>query len=111
MRVKTVLLFLLAAVFAISPQVRGEMLLNGGFEEGSPIPTYWNTWGGGSYIIRTDESHGGSRCMELGGGDLAVIAERWLESSCGECGGADISGDEKVDMEDFARMGAEWFLN
>ena len=76
MRVKTVFLCLFAVVFTISSQVRGEMLLNGGFEDGGPIPTYWSNWGDGSYIIRTDDYHGGARCMELGGGDLAVLYQR-----------------------------------
>jgi len=34
--------------------------------------------------------------------DLAVIVVRWLESGCGTCGGADLSGDGSVNLADFA---------
>jgi carboxypeptidase D len=34
--------------------------------------------------------------------DLSVLISRWLDTECGSCGGADLSGDSKVDTEDFA---------
>ena len=85
------------------------MLLNGGFEEGSPIPTYWDTWGDGSYIIRTDDYHGGARCMELGGGDLALLYQRatggtadqgYTVSAWVKEGSGTSSGEVKVEFHD-----------
>ena len=40
--------------------------------------------------------------------DLALLAANWLETDCGQCGGADLSGDGDVDLEDFAILGACW---
>ena len=34
--------------------------------------------------------------------DLTLLTFHWLDTDCGSCGGADLSGDSKVDIEDFA---------
>ena len=79
--------------------------------------------GGGSYSLEVTLAAGSTLTVVLSlegditvdgfvdNFDLAVIAERWLDESCGECGAADISGDEKVDMKDFAGVGADWLFN
>jgi len=36
--------------------------------------------------------------------DLAVIVVRWLDLGCGDCGGADLSGDGSVNLADFAKF-------
>jgi len=36
--------------------------------------------------------------------DLVVIVARWLELGCGQCGGADLSGDGSVNLADFAKF-------
>jgi hypothetical protein len=40
--------------------------------------------------------------------DLEEFVEHWLDSGCGTCGGADLSGDGDVDFEDFALFAANW---
>ncbi len=40
--------------------------------------------------------------------DLACLVSNWLDSSCGDCNGADFDGDGNVDLYDFAVMGANW---
>ena len=48
---------------------------------------------------------------EQGIADLAGIAYFWLEKGCldlPECGGADLSGDKDVDLEDMAILGSDW---
>ena len=42
--------------------------------------------------------------------DLEEFVEHWLESGCGTCGGADLSGDGDVDFEDFALFAADWMV-
>ena len=40
--------------------------------------------------------------------DLKEFVEHWLDSGCGTCGGADLSGDGDVDFKDFAMFAANW---
>jgi hypothetical protein len=40
--------------------------------------------------------------------DLAAFVGHWLETDCGQCGGADLTGDGNVDMYDFAQFAANW---
>ncbi|MCX5634000.1 MAG: hypothetical protein NTW93_10070 [Phycisphaerae bacterium] len=40
--------------------------------------------------------------------DLKCLADNWLNSSCGTCNGADFSGDNKVNFNDFAIMAENW---
>jgi hypothetical protein len=40
--------------------------------------------------------------------DLWCLASNWLDSNCGDCNGADFDGNGKVDLYDFAVMGANW---
>ncbi len=40
--------------------------------------------------------------------DLEEFVEHWLDSGCGTCGGADLSGDGDVDFEDFALFAQNW---
>ena len=39
---------------------------------------------------------------------LKVISANWLDTDCGMCNGADISGDSDVDIEDFALFARKW---
>ena len=46
--------------------------------------------------------------------DLAGLAAQWLMIDCVDtpaCGGADLSGDQDVDMDDFERMSANWLAD
>ena len=38
--------------------------------------------------------------------DLAVMVGEWLKPGSGACDGADLTGDEEVDLEDFSRLAA-----
>lgn len=40
--------------------------------------------------------------------DLAIIAPYRLQSDCGSCGGADLTGDGNVNLADFALMASNW---
>jgi hypothetical protein len=40
--------------------------------------------------------------------DLWCLASNWLNSSCGDCNGADFNGDTNVDLYDFAVMAGNW---
>jgi hypothetical protein len=40
--------------------------------------------------------------------DFAAFAGHWLETSCGECGGADLTGEGDVDMNDLEQFIANW---
>ncbi len=41
-------------------------------------------------------------------GDFAVLSEHWLESSCGDCGWADMDDDEDVDYNDLKELANNW---
>ncbi|MHC4744891.1 MAG: aryl-sulfate sulfotransferase [Planctomycetota bacterium] len=40
--------------------------------------------------------------------DISVLAEHWRMIDCGDCGQADLTGDQKVDAADLAALGAGW---
>jgi len=40
--------------------------------------------------------------------DLAALALYWLQTNCGRCGGADLTGDEQVDNRDVAEVAKYW---
>ena len=40
--------------------------------------------------------------------DFAVFAAWWLENGCGDCGGADLTGDGVVDIDDLQTIAANW---
>jgi hypothetical protein len=40
--------------------------------------------------------------------DLKCLADNWLDMDCGTCNGADFSGDNKVNFDDFAIMAENW---
>lgn len=40
--------------------------------------------------------------------DFAVFAEHWLETDCGPCGGADLTGDEDVKLDDLREFAENW---
>ncbi|MBN1392158.1 MAG: hypothetical protein JW947_05075 [Sedimentisphaerales bacterium] len=40
--------------------------------------------------------------------DFARFAERWLETNCGLCGGADFDCDRKVGLKDLAELANNW---
>ncbi len=40
--------------------------------------------------------------------DFALFAGRWLDVACDTCGGADLTGDGRVSLEDFDELGLEW---
>jgi hypothetical protein len=43
--------------------------------------------------------------------DFAIFAGRWLDTACGTCGGADLTGDGKVTMEDLLDFTAHWLTD
>ena len=45
---------------------------------------------------------------ELGFSDFAKFAERWLDTGCGSCGGAELDGDGDVDIYDMAIFAGLW---
>ncbi|MHC4479031.1 MAG: hypothetical protein ACYTEL_25685 [Planctomycetota bacterium] len=40
--------------------------------------------------------------------DYCVIADRWRQTSCGLCGGADLTCDGNVDWNDVRELAAHW---
>lgn len=40
--------------------------------------------------------------------DLALFATNWLDTDCGYCNGADLSGDEKVNLDDMLVLAEYW---
>ena len=42
--------------------------------------------------------------------DLLVFAANWLDTDCGPCNDQDYSGDNDVDLEDYAFFAQEWLL-
>ena len=42
--------------------------------------------------------------------DFALFSEHWQTSGCGQCGGADLSGDGDVDEEDLAEFTHNWLM-
>lgn len=40
--------------------------------------------------------------------DFALFAAYWLQSDCGQCGGADLTNDEKVDVDDLCQFTPNW---
>ncbi|MHC4474855.1 MAG: right-handed parallel beta-helix repeat-containing protein [Planctomycetota bacterium] len=59
----------------------------------------------GAYeFFRSDIDSNGSVDFE----DYCVIADRWPETSCGLCGGADLTCDGNVDWNDVRELAAHW---
>jgi len=42
--------------------------------------------------------------------DFAFFAEYWRSVACGQCGGADLSGDGSVDVDDLADFADNWLM-
>lgn len=40
--------------------------------------------------------------------DFALLAGRWQETGCGDCGGADLTGDAAIDWEDMRELAVSW---
>jgi hypothetical protein len=40
--------------------------------------------------------------------DYSMFAQWWQESGCGDCGGADLTGDGQVGMDDLRELAANW---
>jgi sugar lactone lactonase YvrE/formylglycine-generating enzyme required for sulfatase activity len=40
--------------------------------------------------------------------DFALLMGQWLQTSCGQCSGADVTGDWKVNAADLAALAANW---
>jgi hypothetical protein len=43
-------------------------------------------------------------------GDFAAFAGWWLETSCGDCGGADFTGDGNVGPDDLRAFAVNWLM-
>jgi len=66
---------------------------------------YFETFGFGSgpYYLGDFEPDGDVDML-----DFSKFAERWLESDCGQCGGADLDCDEEVGWEDLVEFINNW---
>ena len=42
--------------------------------------------------------------------DFALFAAYWQQTSCGDCGGADLTDDGNVTMEDLEKFVTNWLL-
>jgi len=40
--------------------------------------------------------------------DVALLVGRWLDAVCDTCGGADLTGDGQVRLDDFGQLGRDW---
>jgi hypothetical protein len=60
----------------------------------------------GAYeFLRSDiDQNGIVNCL-----DFAVFAQQWLQTDCGECGGADLTGDGQVNWADLFEL-VKWWL-
>ena len=43
--------------------------------------------------------------------DLAGLAAQWLTTDCGLCGGADLTGDSRVDLSDLDLLACNWLVD
>ncbi|MCG8512593.1 MAG: aryl-sulfate sulfotransferase, partial [Halanaerobiales bacterium] len=43
--------------------------------------------------------------------DFARLAENWLDSDCGTCNEADLTGDEKIDINDLIILVKDWLVS
>jgi hypothetical protein len=70
-----------------------------------PGYTYLETtgFGAGPYYLGDFEPDG-----DVDMADFARFAQWWLESNCGQCGGADFNCDEEVGLEDLAELVNNW---
>ena len=59
-----------------APAGAANLLANPSFENGTVQPFSWNTWGDGNVIWQTGGARTGSKCMNLGGPDLALMYQR-----------------------------------
>ncbi len=60
-------------------------------------------FGSGPYYLGDFEPDGDVDML-----DFAKLAERWLDSDCGQCGGADLDCDEEVGFEDLLEFVNNW---
>jgi len=42
--------------------------------------------------------------------DAALFAAQWLQTNCGQCDGADLTDDERVDIDDLCRFIENWLI-
>ncbi len=59
---------------------------------------------GDDIVVTSDMSHNGS----VDWIDFATFAQQWMNTNCGNCGGADFTGDGNVDWEDLSWFAADW---
>jgi len=65
-----------SATACASPAAAANVLANPSFESGTLHPSSWNTWGDGDFVWQTGGARTGSKCMNLGGSDLALMYQR-----------------------------------
>ncbi|MBN1846202.1 MAG: carboxypeptidase regulatory-like domain-containing protein [Sedimentisphaerales bacterium] len=58
-------------------------------------------------LLRADRNGDG----RVDGRDYALLGSRWLDTNCGECGYADLSGDGNVSMVDLYLLLADWLAD
>ncbi len=66
----------MSATACASPAAAANVLANPSFESGTLHPSSWNTWGDGDFVWQTGGARTGSKCMNLGGSDLALMYQR-----------------------------------
>jgi len=62
------------------------------------------------YLIEKMGGKGRSEESYLDFVDLALFASHWLQSECGLCGGADLTGDHQVRADDLREFLANWLM-
>jgi outer membrane protein assembly factor BamB len=85
----------------VSGRVRGLAVANGGLFVSTDL--------GAINCFRTKIPCDLDADGEVDVADFAKFAEQWLKSGCGDCGGADLAGDdEQVDFNDLKVFTADW---
>jgi hypothetical protein len=70
-----------------------------------------DTASGEQFIVRYKQCHQAGD-MDCDGDvdfyDFAILGNYWLQNACGDCGGAEVSGDGNVNAKDLAKLPANW---
>ena len=85
----------------VSGRVRGLAVANGGLFVSTDL--------GAIHCFRTKNPCDLDANGEVDVADFARFAEQWLKSDCGDCGGADLAGDDQqVDFNDLEVFASDW---
>jgi Zn-dependent metalloprotease len=59
-----------------------------------------------TFQFKANDSEGGGCIVDFD--DYSILSSYWLETDCGDCGGADLTGDSNVDANDLELLASSW---